>query len=198
MSQIIFLSNRFRKSSVEYVSGMYQSVQDLLVLPGSEMQSFILPTVNNMKSVKVEVQSSRREQLEARIVAGSFSVYVLCLIQFINLMFIYTWLSLSTGFAIVVAELLLSFTPTSGVLGAWFRNRRLLEMHHMVSQLLFASPILWAMDVWDVENLPLAGYAFFAYQIMLLFYQYRAMKRILRLRRDLKTLRSIGSVVIEA
>jgi len=179
---------------------MYEAFEELLYFPARQMTAWVLPVVLDEKSLAHEASTrkTRKDQLEARIETGVFSVYVLSLIQFINLMFIYTWLSLSSGFAIVVAELLLSFTPTSGLLGAWFRNRRLLEMHHMVSQLLFASPILWAMDVWDIENLPAAGYAFFAYQIMLLFYQYRAMKRILRLRRDLKAMRSMSSVVISA
>jgi len=144
-------------------------------------------------------EPSARELTEQRIRSGCFNVYILAFVQFINLIFIYTWLSFSAekGRFVMLAEILLSFTPASGVLGAYFRSRVWLETHHMTSMLLYCSPLFFAMAVWDVDNLSTAGYVFFAYQITLLFYQYKALKIILQLRRDLKLSSLMESAIIK-
>jgi len=143
-------------------------------------------------------KSCNSEDLGSRINSGCLNVYMLAFIQIINLFFIYTWINFSAqrGSLILLAETLLLFTPISGIIGAFFRNRVWLETHHMTSMLLYCSPLFFAMAVWDVQNLSVAGYAFFIYQIVLLFYQYKALKIILQLRRDIKLRSLLDSSVL--
>jgi len=148
----------------------------------------------------VHSAAEARVVVEQRIQADTWSVYMLSFVQMVNLLFIYTWLSVSTerSHFILIAEVLLSFTPLSGLLGAYFQSRVWLETHHMTSMLLYCSPLFFAMAIWDVENLSLAGYAFFTYQICLLFYQYKALKVLMQLRRDIKLRLLMQSSIVAA
>jgi hypothetical protein len=148
----------------------------------------------------VEASSSAKALVEQRIQSSSMNIYLLAFVQFINLLFIYMWLSFSsqrTQFTLL-AECLLIGTPLSGILGAFFRSRLWLETFHMSSMLLYCSPLFFAMAMWDMGNLSSTGYAFFMYQIMLLFYQYKALKLVLQMRRDLKLHSLMQSSVVRA
>lgn len=159
-----------------------------------------LSTMTDSFGSDIESNASAKDIVEQRIHTASLNVYMLAFVQFINLLFIYMWLSFSTERSqfVVVAEILLSFTPMSGILGAYFKNRVWLETFHMTSMLLYCSPLFFALAIWDVDNLSSLGYAFFLYQIMLLFYQYSALKTVLQLRRDLKLSALMHSSIIKA
>jgi len=139
-----------------------------------------------------DVSDSPSPASEQRIRSAALNVYLLSFVQFINLLFIYSWLALSPrrSHFVLAAEVLLCLTPLSGVFGAYFLSRVWLEAFHMSSMLMFCSPLFFAMTVWDIDNLSALGCAFVAYQILLLFYQYKALQVVLQFRRDLK-LRSL-------
>jgi len=149
---------------------------------------------------ELDSANTAKELVDQRIQGACLNIYTLALVQFVNLLFIYTWLSFSTHRSpfVVFAEALLSITPLSGLLGAAFKNRVWLETFHMTSMLLYCSPLFFAMAIWDVENLSSLGYAFFTYQILLLFYQYKALKIVLQLRRDIKLRSLMQSPIIKA
>jgi len=93
----------------------------------------------------VEASSSAKALVEQRIQSSSMNIYLLAFVQFINLLFIYMWLSFSsqrTQFTLL-AECLLIGTPLSGILGAFFRSRLWLETFHMSSMLLYCSPLFF-------------------------------------------------------
>jgi len=144
--------------------------------------------------------ASAKDVVEQRIRSAAMNIYMLSFVQFINLLFIYMWLSFSSQRSqfVMVAEVLLGFTPLSGVIGAYLLNRMWLETFHMTSMLMYCSPLFFAMAIWDIENLSSLGYAFFMYQIMLLFYQYKALQVVLQLRRDLKLRTLMQTSIIKA
>jgi len=144
--------------------------------------------------------SDARKTVDQRMAADTWTVYMLAAVQTLNLFFIYAWLAASgdRNQYILMAEVLLSFTPLSGIIGAYFKNRLMLETFHMTSMLLYCSPLFFAMAMLDVENLNLAGYGFFIYQIGLLFFQYKALRVLMQLRRDIKLRMLMQSSIISA
>jgi len=168
------------------------------VSPSSPFADLMCPL--SLVDAGMEPATTAKDLVDNRIQGACLNIYTLAFVQFINLMFIYMWLSLSTQRSqfVVVAEALLSFTPLSGMLGAFFKNRVWLETFHMTSMLLYCSPLFFAMAIWDVDHLSNIGYAFFTYQILLLFYQYKALKIVLQLRRDIKLRSLMQSPIVKA
>jgi len=148
----------------------------------------------------LESASTAKDLVEHRMRAACPTVYTLSFVQFTNLLFIYCWLYFSAPHSKFVpfAEVLLLITPLSGILGAYLKNIVWLEVYYMNSLLLFCSPLFFALTMFHSENLSLLGCAFFTYQMMLPFYQYKALKIVLQLQRDLKVHRLMQHPVIAA